>query len=99
MRERSPFANLNFKLSHYPILQFLDRCMELLKQGLGFDDSGVVADPVWDRVEAFATNRKPSASFFDPQTPKSRKIWLGVLFAKASPDISKAELEANRAGR
>lgn len=37
--------------------------------------------------------------FFDPQTPKSRKMWLGILFAKVSPDISKHELEDNKAGR
>lgn len=37
--------------------------------------------------------------FFDPQTPKARKAWLGVLFAKVSPNISKQELKDNQAGR
>jgi len=37
--------------------------------------------------------------FFDPQTPESRKVWLGVLFARVSPNISKQELDDNKAGR
>lgn len=37
--------------------------------------------------------------FFDPQTPKPRKIWLGTLFAEVSPNIPRQELEDDKAGR
>ena len=37
--------------------------------------------------------------FFAADTPKPRKMWLGVVMAKASPDIPAAEIEANKAGR
>jgi hypothetical protein len=37
--------------------------------------------------------------FYSPATPKSRTVWLGVAFAKASPDVSPHELDENQAGR
>ena len=37
-------------------------------------------------------------AFFDPKTPKPRAAWLGVVFARASPDVSPEELAANKAG-
>ena len=37
--------------------------------------------------------------FYSPATPSARKVWLGVIFAKASPNVSQHELEENQAGR
>ncbi len=37
--------------------------------------------------------------FFSEKTPKDRKLWLGPLFVKTSPDIPRQELEDDRAGR
>jgi hypothetical protein len=37
-------------------------------------------------------------AFFDPKTPEKRKIWLGEVVVRASPDITKQEFENNKAG-
>ena len=37
--------------------------------------------------------------FFKDQTPKDRKIWLGVLFAQTSSNIPRQEFEDDKAGR
>jgi hypothetical protein len=37
-------------------------------------------------------------ALFDSKTPKPRAVWLGVLFARTSPDVSPEELAANKAG-
>jgi hypothetical protein len=37
--------------------------------------------------------------FFRDQTPKDRKVWLGVLFAQTSANIPTKELEDDKAGR
>jgi hypothetical protein len=37
--------------------------------------------------------------FFSEKTPKDRKIWLGTLFVKTSPNIPRQELEDDKAGR
>lgn len=37
--------------------------------------------------------------FFAADTPQPRKMWLGIVMAKASPEVPRAEIEANQAGR
>lgn len=36
--------------------------------------------------------------FFAPHTPQARRLWLGVIFTKVSPDVPVQELENNKAG-
>ena len=36
---------------------------------------------------------------FAADTPEPRKMWLGVVMTKASPDVPAAEIEANKTGR
>jgi hypothetical protein len=37
--------------------------------------------------------------FYNPATPKARAVWLGVAYAKVSPNVSQHEIDENLAGR
>jgi hypothetical protein len=43
--------------------------------------------------------KRIAISSFSEATPKDRKAWLGILFAVTSPNITKQELEDDKAGR